>query len=94
MAVVEAALISDLVKELNSRPGTFATLAGVRESQRNSRRAGNVVCFGYQLNIRLANGRRLQIVDNEEDAELGTRQAPGLLLARRSAFLRLRRKTG
>jgi hypothetical protein len=87
--VVDPALILDLASELARRPGVFATLAGVVESERNSRRAGNVVCFGYELDIRIANGRRLKIVDNEEDAEAGTRQAPGLLLARRSDFLHI-----
>lgn len=80
---------ADLARQVQNTPGTFATFQGVRESERNSRGAGNVVCFGYQLDIRLANGRRLQIVDNEEDAEHGTRQAPGLLLTRRDDFHRI-----
>jgi hypothetical protein len=70
-------------------PGTFATLAGVRESERNSRRAGHVVRFGYQLRLRTADGRELEILDHEEDAEDGTRQAPGLLMVRREDFLRV-----
>lgn len=84
--LIDPAEIADLARQVQNTPGTFATLQGVRESERNSRGAGNVVCFGYQLDIRLANGRRLQIVDNEEDAEHGTRQAPGLLLTRRDEF--------
>jgi len=64
----------------------FGTLAGVRESETNSRRANHVVSFGYELNIRTADGRHLRIVDNEEDADDGTRQAPGLLFVRRSHF--------
>lgn len=64
----------------------FGTLAGVRESETNSRRANHVVSFGYELNIRTADGRRLRIVDNEEDADDGTRQAPGLLFVRRGHF--------
>jgi hypothetical protein len=87
--LVEPSLLVDLAGETARRPGIFATLAGVIESERNSRRAGNVVCFGYELDIRLANGRRLKIVDNEEDAQNGSRQAPGLLLARRADFIRI-----
>jgi glycosyltransferase involved in cell wall biosynthesis len=69
--------------------GCFTTLAGVRESQVNSRGARHVVSFGYELRIKTADGRRLQIVDNEEDGADGTRQAPGLLLVRRDDFLRI-----
>jgi len=87
--VVDPGLIVELAHEVNDRADTFATLAGVTESEHNSRRAGNVVCFGYELNIRLANGRSLRIVDNEEDVEQGTRQAPGLLLVRRCDFARI-----
>jgi predicted glycosyltransferase involved in capsule biosynthesis len=79
--------IVDLATEVQKNAGSFATLAGVRESIQNSRQAGNVVCFGYELNIRIANGRQLRIVDNEEDAKDGTRQAPGLLLVNRKDFL-------
>jgi hypothetical protein len=87
--LVEPALIADLAEEVRRTPQIFATLAGVVESEHNSRLAGNVVCFGYQLDIRVANGRRLRIIDNEEDVEHGTRQAPGLLLTRRDDFLRI-----
>lgn len=67
-------------------PGTFATLAGVKESEINSRGGKHIVCFGYELRIRTADGRELLIVDNEEDADDGTRQAPGLLMVQRSDF--------
>ncbi len=92
--VVEPTLIVGLANELASHPGVFATLAGVVESKRNARLAGNVVCFGYELDIRIANGRRLKIVDNEEDAEHGTRPAPGLLLVRRTDFLAIQGYNG
>jgi glycosyltransferase involved in cell wall biosynthesis len=85
--IIERETLAELVATLVSRPNTFATLASVSETVINSRRAGNVVCFGYELTIRIANGRELHIVDNEEDAEKGTRQAPGLLLVRRSDLL-------
>ncbi|MDQ1159510.1 hypothetical protein QE385_003907 [Sphingomonas sp. SORGH_AS 950] len=80
-------LVRSLVDRLQAAPGHFATLAGVRETEVNARGGRHVVSFGYQLDIRTADGRRLQIVDNEEDAENGTRQAPGLLLVTKSDFL-------
>ena len=67
----------------------FGTVAGVRESETNARAANNLTCFGYTLQLRIRNGRSLTIVDNEEDAEDGTRQAPGLLCVRRSDFERI-----
>lgn len=79
--------IAELATELADSNGTFATLAGVTESVVNARLAGNVVRFGYELRIRIANGRELHIVDFEEDAADGTRQAPGLLLVKRTDFL-------
>jgi len=85
--VLEPETIATVVARLDESPGTFATLAGVRESDLNSRGGRHVVCFGYHLRIRTADGRLLEIVDNEEDAENGTRQAPGLLLVRRTDFL-------
>lgn len=85
--VVEPEVIADLLERLRSKPGSFATLAGVRESELNSRGGRHVVCFGYELRIRTADGRELRIFDHEEDAEDGTRQAPGLLMVRRGDFL-------
>ena len=76
-----------LFELVSARPGTFGTLAGVKETQVNSRQAGNLVCFGYSLHLRTANGRSLTIIDNEEDAADGSRQAPGLLVVRREDFL-------
>jgi len=67
----------------------FGTIAGVRESSTNARAANNLVCFGYTLHLRIRNGRTLNIIDNEEDAEDGTRQAPGLLCVRRADFERI-----
>jgi GT2 family glycosyltransferase len=78
--------LDELFTAVQRGPEVFGTVAGVTETQRNARKAGNVVMFGYQLKLRLANGRSLQIVDNEEDAEDGSRQAPGLLVARREDF--------
>lgn len=80
-------LVRSLLRRLHAAPSYFATLAGVRETSLNARGGRHVVSFGYQLDIRTADGRRLQIVDNEEDAENGTRQAPGLLLVAKKDFL-------
>jgi len=85
--VLDPDVVRRLMTRVHESPGTFATLAGVRESETNSRGARHVVCFGYHLRIRTADGRVLEIIDNEEDADEGTRQAPGLLLVRRSDFL-------
>lgn len=85
--IVDPTGIRALVEELALQPGCFATLAGVRESQVNSRGGKHVISFGYELQIKTADGRRLYIKDNEEDASDGTRQAPGLLFVRRSDFL-------
>jgi hypothetical protein len=87
--VLEPGLLAGLAEELLERPGTFATLAGVRESRVNARGGRHVVNFGYELRIRTADGRQLRIVDNEEDADDGTRQAPGLLMVRREDFERV-----
>lgn len=85
--VVNPTEVAELATDVDNSTGRFATIAGVKESVLNARRAGNVVRFGYELKIRIANGRELHIVDFEEDAEDGTRQAPGLLLVQRSDFL-------
>lgn len=85
--IVEPDAIVSLVRKLDAAPGAFATLKGVREMEQNARQAKNVVRFGYRLDVRIRNGRELTIVDNEEDAQDGTRQAPGLLFVRRRDFL-------
>ncbi|TXH76029.1 MAG: glycosyltransferase [Lysobacteraceae bacterium] len=84
--VLDADALSGMLALLHADRHTFGTLAGVRESELNSRQANHVVSFGYELNIRTADGRHLRIVDNEEDADNGTRQAPGLLFVRREDF--------
>jgi predicted glycosyltransferase involved in capsule biosynthesis len=84
--LVQVGALDDLVAAVQADDQIFGTVAGVTETQLNARNAGNVVMFGYELKLRLSNGRSLRIVDNEEDAEDGSRQAPGLLLVRRSAF--------
>ena len=76
----------ELYDRVRASSKAFGTLAGVRETDPNSRGGRNVTCFGYELNIRIANGASVRIVDNEEDIEIGTRQAPGLLLVKREDF--------
>lgn len=85
--ILPAQPVAELARRLATEDGLFATLAGVRESEANSRRARHVVSFGYELHIKTADGRHLQIIDSEEDAQTGLRHAPGLLLVRRSDFL-------
>lgn len=85
--LIEPDTLAGLVDRVDGAPGHFATLAGVTETETNARGGGHVTCFGYELLIRTADGRELRIVDNEEDAEDGTRQAPGLLVVHRSDFL-------
>lgn len=75
-----------LLERVAGAPSMFGTLKGVSETVVNSRQAGHVTRFGYTLNIATANGRELVIRDHEEDANDGTRNAPGLLLVRRSHF--------
>jgi hypothetical protein len=85
--ILHTGTLKHLTREVQKRDGAFATLAKVTESEINSRQGKHVVCFGYELRIRTADGRQLCITDNEEDATDGSRQAPGLLLVRRADFL-------
>lgn len=85
--IVNPNQIIELCHQLNDSTGHFATLKGVKETELNSRGAGHVVSFGYELNIRTKDGRHLQIIDNEEDSETGLRQAPGLLMVKRHDFI-------
>jgi hypothetical protein len=84
--VIDADAVAALAKRVACQEGCFGTLAKVQESTTNSRNGHHVVRFGYELNVTTADGRTLSIVDHEEDAEDGTRHAPGLLLVRRSDF--------
>ena len=85
--IIDIATCTSLLEQIKSRPGTFGTFAQLSETAVNSRGGRHVVCFGYELRIHTADGRKLRIVDNEEDADAGTRQAPGLLMVRREDFL-------
>ena len=85
--IVDPESIVALADTVRKEDRTFATLRGVKETEVNSRRAGHVVQFGYELRLRTADGRSLTIVDHEEDASDGTRDAPGILVVRREHFL-------
>ena len=84
--LLEPVLVDRLCQKIATTPQSFATLAGVRESEVNSREANHVISFGYELFIRTADGRNLHIVDSEEDGESGERNAPGLLFVRQTDF--------
>jgi hypothetical protein len=84
---LDAGQTGTLIRTVMERQDVFGTLKGVKETSPNARQANNLVRFGYTLHLRIANGRTLTIVDHEEDAEDGTRQAPGLLVVRRTDFL-------
>lgn len=79
-------LFLSLSREVASTPDVFATLAGVRETETNSRGAKFVTRFGYELRIRTRADREVRILDHEEDASDGTRQAPGLLMVKATDF--------
>ncbi|HLJ15383.1 MAG TPA: galactosyltransferase-related protein [Bryobacteraceae bacterium] len=87
--ILDPLTLTRLTEQVLEKPDTFGTLTGVRETENNARGGNNVVCFGYELQVRIANGRILKIVDHEEDAEDGTRNAPGLILVRRKHFLEI-----
>lgn len=87
--ILDTSALTELSEIVQQDRNLFATMAGVRETDRNSRRAAHVVRFGYELHIHTANGRRVEIVDHEEDSRDGSRHAPGLLMVRRYSFLEI-----
>lgn len=78
-----------LYESIQANDNSFGTLSGVTETQINSLGGKHVVNFGYELRIRTANGRILKIVDQEEDANNGYRNAPGLLMVRKKHFFEI-----
>lgn len=87
--LLEEPYIRNIVEKLGKDKGYFATLLGVKETVPNSREATNVIEFGYELHIKVANGNSLSIIDNEENAISGTRQAPGLLFVSKENFIKI-----
>lgn len=87
--LLEESYLKNIVELLIKNNKCFATLLGVKETIPNSREAKNVIEFGYELHVKIANGNSLTIIDNEENAISGTRQAPGLLLVSKKNFLEI-----
>lgn len=92
--VLPSGLLGDLLKSVSTQSHCFATLRNVKETAGYWRASQHVQCYGYHLHIRTRDGRCVRIVENERDAQTGTRQAPGLLLIRRSHFLQIRGYNG
>jgi glycosyltransferase involved in cell wall biosynthesis len=84
--LLDPVVFGELLHKVESTPDAFGTLAHVKETELNSRRARFIASFGYELRLKTADNRQVRIVDHEEDAETGLRMAPGLLLVRRESF--------
>jgi len=78
-----------LYDAISSQEDSFGTLSGVTETKVNSIGGKHVTNFGYELRIRTADKRVLKIVDQEEDANNGYRNAPGLLMVKKQDFLKI-----
>jgi N-terminal domain of galactosyltransferase len=85
--IIPEGVLKAVASSVLGRSDCFGTFSGVRETERNSRQAKHITCFGYRLLLRTADGRELRIIDQEEDANDGARHAPGLLIVRREHFL-------
>ncbi|MGY3602748.1 MULTISPECIES: galactosyltransferase-related protein [unclassified Bradyrhizobium] len=86
----EARMITRMYRTILGASDLFCTVKNVRETKREgSRKPGLIKVFGYNLFIRLRNGRTHWIDDSEEDAATGGRAAPGLLMVRKSHFLKI-----
>jgi len=84
--LLEPEVLRGLFEQVSAGPQFFGTLEGVKETVVNSIQNNHIVSFGYELFIRTADGRSLRIVDSEEDASDGSRNAPGLLLTSKKNF--------
>lgn len=87
--ILSPAVITELFSRVQITPETFGTVAKVNETKPNARGAGNLILFGYELRLKIADGTEVRIIDNEEDANDGSRQAPGLLLVKKSDFKKI-----
>jgi len=79
--------IKKLLHKIMESPKYFGTLKGVTETVVNSIQNNHIVSFGYELVIKTSDGRVLNIVDSEEDATDGSRNAPGLMMTSKPNFL-------
>ena len=87
--VVEPRLVRQFIDVLVHDQSSFVTLGEVVESVSNARGGRHISRFGYRLDVWTSDGRYLEIVDHEEDASSGVRQAPGILAVRREHFLQV-----
>lgn len=87
-------IVRDLYTVVRSSDKVFATVAGVIETIPNARQAHHLERFGYTLHLKTADGNELTIIDHEEDAETGARQAPGLLIVNKEHFVAIRGYNG
>ncbi|WP_370981224.1 galactosyltransferase-related protein [Agaribacterium sp. ZY112] len=65
--------------ELLVLPKSFVTIKHVQEEKINAIDINHIQCFGYHMIIKTRDGQQVEIVDFEEDAATGIRNAPGLL---------------
>lgn len=84
--LIKNSIVQEIVEHLVSAEEMFATVAGVKETTINARGAGHITRFGYTLRLKTSDGANLEIIDNEEDGDDGTRQAPGLLFLNKKHF--------
>ncbi len=84
--IMEPSVLDDLLNKVKEAPDAFGTLEGVKETVINSIQNNHIISFGYELFIKTKNNRTLKIIDSEEDANDGTRMAPGLLLTSKKNF--------
>lgn len=85
--LISNSVVQEIATHLVRSKEVFATVAGVKETTINSRGAGHITRFGYTLQLKTRDGATLEIIDNEEDGDDGTRQAPGLLFLKKEHFL-------
>lgn len=87
--ILEPESIGTLLEMVRQDSRFFGTLVGVKETIVNSIQNNHIVSFGYNLVIKTKDNRTLNIIDSEEDANDGTRNAPGLLMVSKENFQRV-----
>lgn len=85
--IIDPIIIKNLFDKITSNTKYFGTLAGVKETILNSIQNNHIISFGYELVIKTKDNRKLIIKDSEEDANDGTRNAPGLLMTSKENFI-------
>ena len=79
-------LIKELLDLLRKDSNSFLTVAQVKETEVNSRNAKNITSISYNLELKIKDGTTICIKDSEENSLDGIRNAPGLLMVKRSDF--------